>query len=119
MSQLNGRATELIGVLQGILKCLEIYQADISSKYADLLRPLIDDFEHTVFIKCSVAEAKDALYSINALMSTINGASSKGGCDFFPYKSDLLNHYWNLETIFRESRYSKMNLSYSPENHLT
>jgi hypothetical protein len=113
MSELNLRATELSGVLHGILKCLGRYDHELGRKYFELLQPLVNEYDEAIFITSSVLEAKEALVTIKNLMHNVNGAATKGGHEFFPKESDLLNHYWALETIFRESRYSKMNLVYN------
>lgn len=112
MSELYRRATELIGVLYGILQCLEQYSDDIGPRYAKQLRPMVADLVSAISIRCSISEAKDVLSRISEVMHIVNGAATKGEHDFFPRKSDLLNHFWALETIFRETRYSKMSLAY-------
>lgn len=112
MSEFNRKANELVGVLYGIERCLERYPDALGPRYAKDLRPMIDAFASAVSVRCSVPEAKEVFSQIKELMHIINGAATKGEHDFFPRQSDLLNHFWALESTFRESCYSKMTLVY-------
>ena len=48
-------------------------------------------------------EAGDALAELAEVVSALSAASVKGELDIF--KGDLLDRYWRLHTIFRESRH--------------
>lgn len=65
-------------------------------------------YDRAVFDKCSRGEASDALSELAEVVSTLSVASAKGELDIF--KGDLLDRYWQLHTIFRETRYRDQTL---------
>ena len=89
MSELTLKATELSGVLHGILRCLGRYDNELGNNYFEILRPLVNEYDEAIFINSSTKEATDVLIQIKELMHNVNGAATKGGHDFFPQKSDL------------------------------
>lgn len=112
MSLLTRHVTELVGVLHGVLYCLRAYDHELGAAYAAKLEPLVAKFDQSVFIACDRELAKTDFAGIERLMHTINGAATKGGHGIFPPDSDLLNHYWDLVSIFRESAYDGQSLAY-------
>lgn len=74
---------------------------------------MIDAFETDVFVNCDRDAAKAALSKIETMMHTVNGAATKGEHNIFPSNSDLLNHYWDLHSVFRESDHEGESLAYN------
>ena len=93
--------------------CLREYDHKLGPAYAAKLEPLVAQFDHSVFIACDRELATTEFAAIEKLMHTINGAATKGEHDIFPRASDLLNHYWELASIFRESEYNGQSLAYN------
>lgn len=112
MSLLTRHTTELVGVLYGVLECLRKYDHDLGLAYAAKLEPLLAKFGHSVFIACDRKSATKDFIAVEKLMHTINGAATKGEHSMFPTDSDLLNHYWELASIFHESEYNGQSLAY-------
>jgi hypothetical protein len=113
MSSLARIATELTGVLHGVVRCLNEYDSPLGSDYAQKLSPLVLRFEHAVIFQCDRKLAASILAVIDRTMHTINGAATKGEHQIFPDESDLLNHYWNLNKIFSEIEFETDSLSYN------
>lgn len=113
MSLLTRHVTELVGVLHGVLHCLRAYDHELGPAYAAKLEPHVANFDHSVFFACDRELAKTDFAAIEGLMHAINGAATKGEHEIFPPDSDLLNHYWELASIFRESEYNGQSLAYN------
>jgi len=105
---LASEATELVLVLNKIVNGLESYYKDsgqeYTSKMAARLKPLVSSFENFVTVEKSKGAAKLQLDEIKDLMHNVNGAATKGEIDFV--SADVLNRYWELSTIFQETKFS-------------
>lgn len=103
---LKSKARELCIALESITAGLERYDKDDRSRYtkqlAEILRPSVHKLEKAIEEK-NREEAKDALADISEIMHEVNGAATKGEIDFT--SSEILNTYWDLNTIFQELRY--------------
>ncbi len=109
---LASEAIELAETLQIIVDGLENYDSDsrreYTSKMAKRLKPLVDSFQRLVVGKKSKENAKLQLDEIRELMHDVNGAATKGEIDFV--SGSVLNRYWELNTIFQESKYAQESL---------
>jgi len=109
---LASKAIELAEALQAIVDGLESYDTDsrreYTSKMAKQLKPLVDSFQRLVSVEKSKESAKLQLDEIRELMHNVNGAATKGEIDFV--SGSMLNRYWELSTIFHESKYAKESL---------
>ena len=105
---LASEAKELVLVLNSIVTGLESYNKDsrqeYTSKMAVRLKPLVSSFENFVIVEKSKESAKLQFDEIKELMHNVNGAATKGEIDFV--SGDILNRYWELSTIFQETRFS-------------
>src|SRR3990167_2351252 len=101
-------AIELADTLKCIVKGLEGYDLDsrreYTSKMAQRLKPLVDSFYNLVVFEKSKESAKLQLDEIREIMHNVNGAATKG--EIFFVSDNVLNRYWELNTIFQESRYA-------------
>ena len=92
--------------LSNILNEIVASACDCSSTYvAELARGIaknVAQYDRAVFDNCSCVEASDALAELAEVVSALSAASVKGELNIF--KGDLLDRYWRLHTIFRESR---------------
>jgi hypothetical protein len=82
-----------------------------SAYVADLARSIAENvaqYDRAVFDERSREEASNALKQLEEVVSALSAASVKGELSIF--KSDLLERYWRLHTIFRESRYRDQTL---------
>ncbi|MFM2477799.1 hypothetical protein [Celerinatantimonas sp. MCCC 1A17872] len=104
---LASEAKELAETLQAIVEGLEGYDLDsrreYSSKMADRLKPLVNSFRELVLVEKSRDSAKLQLDGIKELMHNVNGAATKGEINFV--SGSTLNRYWELSTIFQETKY--------------
>ena len=75
---------------------------------ADRLRPLVAEPESTVVSERSRPAAERVLADISELMHGVNGAATKGEMEIFA--DDTLDRYWDLSTLFQESRFSGQSL---------
>ena len=75
---------------------------------AQRLKPLVESFYNLVVVEKSKGSTKLQLDEIRELMHNVNGAATKGEIDFAP--DDALNRYWELSTIFQESKYAHESL---------
>ena len=112
MTTLATQAQELVRVLQAVVTALDQFDRPVRRDYtramADRLRPLVVEFQSAVVSERSRLLAERALADIKELMHDVNGAATIGDMDIFP--SDTLNRYWNLSTLFQESRFSGQSL---------
>jgi hypothetical protein len=113
MSSLARNAAELLGVLHGILHCLRVYNHELGPLYAEKLEPMLADLQDALFVQCDRAETDRKLRGMSTIMHTINGAATKGEHNIFPDDSDLLNHYWDLQSIFAESEFDGQSVAYN------
>lgn len=105
-------AIELAETLQAIVNGLESYDLDSRREYtlkmAHRLKPLVNSFRDLVVVEKSKNDAKLQLDEIRELMHNVNGAATKGEIDFV--SGSVLNRYWELSTIFQESKYAQESL---------
>lgn len=110
---LRDEAMRLTRALDEILECLKSYDKDERSKYtrakAVELAPCVSAFKEAVNNIRSRESAQRALDDMSELMGEISGAATKGAIDLD--SGEALNEYWELRTIFRETRYRDENLS--------
>ncbi len=106
---LKDKALELADTLRKIVQCLRAYGIEYTSQLANILNPQVEALFIAIHEERSRSHAADILTDIAPTMYEVNGAATKGDMDIF-LGTDLLNRYWDLETIFRESRYSNESL---------
>jgi hypothetical protein len=111
---LHSDAQKLVAILQAVIEALERFRHPTGASYAaDMavrLRPLVANFEQAIQAHSREA-ASAALDEIKPLLHDVNGAATKGDLAIFPhYSDDTLNRYWQLETIFQETRYAGQSL---------
>jgi hypothetical protein len=104
---LKAEAQKLCLALEAITKGLEAYDKDDHKIYtkslAFNLRPRTLSFRQAIDENKSREQAKEVLDEMMKLMYEINSAATKGGIDFVAH--DVLSIYWELKTIFQESRF--------------
>jgi len=108
---LHTEALGLLKTLRSVVEALRQFEHPSGAPYPDdmaaCLEPLVSDLEVAIVHNRSRAQASDVLASITPLLHNINGAATKGDLAIFPDLNDqTLNRYWDLETIFRESKYA-------------
>jgi hypothetical protein len=105
---LRAHAKKMIDVLGTVCVALDAYDADARKLYAkDLasrLRPLVKTFETAVMQERSREQAQEILTAIMPIMDEVNEATTKGEMALF--KDETLKVFWDLSTIFCESRFS-------------
>ena len=98
--------------LSKILNEIVASACDSPSAYvAELARGIaknVAQYDRAVFDNSSRVEASDALAELAEVVSALSAASVKGELKVF--KGDLLERYWRLHTIFRESKYRDQTL---------
>jgi alpha-glucuronidase len=103
---LRDDAVELGKILSQVVIGLENYNKDSRGDYtkglANGLKPLVTAYVEAV-ARRSKEEAKLQASLISEIMEEVNAAATKGEIDFIDSK--YLDKYWDLATIFRESRY--------------
>ena len=112
MSLLNRHASELVGVVHGILHCLRASGQPLGAAYAETLEPMIEALDEAVFESCDRERVAGLMTEIDTVMNNVNRSAVVGGFEILTSGSDLLGHYWELNTIFRESRYRDQPLTY-------
>ena len=108
---LQSEAQKLLVVLQRVIRALErfhhpsgySYAADVAGR----LRPLVAQFEQAIHAH-SRETAAATLDDIKPLMHDVTGASTKGDLEIF--SDDTLDQYYQLATIFQESRHAAQSL---------
>jgi hypothetical protein len=98
-------AIELSKILHEILESTSGSRSAYLTELATKIGESVAAYDRAVFDKRSREEASDALAEV---VSALSAASVKGELDTF--KGDLLERYWRLHTIFRESRYRDQTL---------
>jgi hypothetical protein len=98
--------------LSNILNEIVATACDCPSAYvAELARGIaknVAQYDRAVFDNSSRVEASDALAELAKVVSALSAVSVKGELNIF--KGDLLDRYWRLHTIFRESKYRDQTL---------
>lgn len=112
---LQSDAHELFKTLRSVIEALRQFEHPNGSPYAEdmaaRLAPLVAEFERAIVSDRSRADAANVLESIAPLLDNVNGAATKGDLEIFPDRNDqTLNRYWDLKTIFRESKYAGQEL---------
>ncbi len=101
-------AVELSNILNEIVAsacgCPSAYVAELARAIAKN----VAQYDEAVFDNCSRVDASDSLAELAEVVSTHSAASVKDELNIF--KGDLLDRYWRLHTIFRESRYRDQTL---------
>lgn len=103
-------AIELGQILQKVVSALIAFRHPYGSSYgADMashIAPLVTDYRAAITTHRSRQLAQQALDDLHPLVSNVAGASTKGDLAIFRYPDhDVLDRYYTLYTIFRESRY--------------
>ena len=98
-------ANRLVQILRDISRHLERYGDDYTSHLAARLDPQTEALAKAIDVEHSIPHARAIMADIATMLEEINGAATKGGMSIFPDPS-LLDEYWNLRTIFQESRYA-------------
>lgn len=108
---LQADAEDLLAVLQRVLCALRCFRHPSGATYAadmaNRLQPFVADFESAVQSH-SREGAAATLDGIKPLMHNISGAATKG--DLAIFSDDTLDRYYELATIFQESRYGRQSL---------
>ena len=106
------QAQELVRVLQAVVAALDRFdrlgQRDYTTGLAKRLRPLLAEFQSAVIEERSRPAAEGALADIKEVMHEVNGAATKGEMDIF--SDATLARFWDLSTLFQESRFSGQSL---------
>jgi hypothetical protein len=109
---LRYEANRLVETLWQIIAELENYDADDRRVYAKelaaRLRPRVMVFDQAVSCDQSRSQANEVLSDVASIMEEVNGAATKGDMEIF--HDNTLSRYWDLKTIFQESRYSGQEL---------
>jgi len=104
---LRDDALKLAEALEDTVSNLEAYGLETKSEYAQYaaqqLKPEVALFIEAINIDRSREKAHEIITDIGLLMSNISGAATIGGMEFD--SNNALNRYWQLKTIFQESRY--------------
>lgn len=104
---LQSQAVGLSKALNTILAGLCNYALDDRRSYtqaaAQRLGPLVEAFEHAVTVERSRQHAEDLFAMIKQEMEELSAAKCKGDINFV--EDVVLDKYWELKTIFQESRY--------------
>ena len=102
------QARELVEVLRSVVAALDRFKRSEQRHYtcslADRLRPFVAQFESAVVAERNRAGAERVPADIIEVMREVNGAATKGEMDIFG--GDMLDRYWDLSAIFRESKFS-------------
>ncbi len=104
---LRDDALKLAQALADTVSNLEQYGTETQSQYAQnaaqRLKPAVAQLNEAINNERSREKAHEIITDIEQLMSNINGAATKGDMTFD--NNDALNRYWQLKTIFQESKY--------------
>lgn len=105
---LQADANQLVAVFWRVIRALESFRhphgASYSTDMATQLRPLVAGFERAVVHAHSRETAAAILDDLKPMMHNVSGAATKGELDIFT--DDTLDRYYELATIFQESRYA-------------
>ena len=101
---LRTEANRLINVLESVCAALEAFGTERTNRYATQLRPLVDQFRRAVIEDRSRDRAEAALRDIKPIMDEISATATKGEMAIFT--GGELDEWWELSSIFQESRFS-------------
>ncbi len=101
-------AVELSRILNQIVETASDSRSAYIAKLARKIGESVAQYDRAVFDERPREEAGDALAQLAEVVSALSAASVKGELDIF--NGDLLERYWRLHTIFRESRYRDQKL---------
>jgi hypothetical protein len=111
---LRNDAQTLSNAIQGIVNSLKRYSGNQGRQYIhdihSQLAPKADAFQDAIGRLCDREVATQILSEIQPLMSSLAAATTKGEIPVFGYKDKHLDLYYQLHTIFRESRYRNSTL---------
>ena len=100
-------ALQLAKALEDTVSNLEKYGLENKSEYAQKaaqrLKSSVAALNKAIKEEFSREKAHEIITDIEQLMTNINGAATKGDMAFD--NNNALNRYWQLKTIFQESRY--------------
>jgi hypothetical protein len=106
------QAHELVQLLRAVVVALDRFdcyeQREYTRSLADRLRPFAAQFETAVVSERHRASAERVLADLAQVMDEVNGAATKGEMEIFD--DDTLSRYWDLSTIFQDSRFSGQSL---------
>lgn len=106
---LRNRAITLSRTLNAIVAALEQYQdSEYTRELAAFLKPVVAQYDQAVYETRSREQAAAAIDELSECMDNVNAAATKGGMELFG--ESVLAQYWELHTIFRESRYRHQSL---------
>ena len=101
-------AVELSDALNQIVASASDSRSAYVAELAGGLAKKVIQYDRAVFDEHSREEASDALAKVAETVSALSAASAKLELDAF--KGDLLDTYWLLPAIFRESKYRDQTL---------
>lgn len=99
------KAKRLIKVLDTICMALEVFGNDYTNRCAGQLRPLVECLRQAVVEDRSRDHAAAVLREIKPIMHELCAMATKGEMAIFT--GNELDVWWELSTIFQESRYSR------------
>ena len=106
---LRDKAIALSRTLNAIATALEqIQDSEYTREIAAFLKPIVAQYDQAVYVTRSREQAAAAIDELSECMDSVNAAVTKGEMDLFD--EPVLEQYWELHTIFRESRYRHQSL---------
>ena len=108
-TEFQRKAADLSACAHEIVRCLENHkgkphQVEYGRELAHQLRPLVAAYDSAIFDARSREAALDAVSAMNAHVKHAGVSADKGEMDFD--FGSALNTYYELHTIFRETRYA-------------
>lgn len=103
----------LLMALDEIVAALQSYDLDerrrYTTKMGQRLAPLVDSLRRSIVADAGREQLNDLLSEITEVVHEVSGAATKGEMPIFRElypnpDSHPLNRYWDLYTIFRESK---------------
>ena len=106
---LRDKAIALSRTLNAIVAALEQYQgAEYAREMAACLKSVVARYDQAVYVTRSRKQAAAAVDELSEHMDDVNAAATKGGMELVG--DSVLAQYWDLHTIFRETRYRHQSL---------
>ena len=106
---LRDKAIALSQTLNAVVAALERYQeSDYIRELAAYLTPVVARYDEAVYVTRSREHAAAAIDALSECMDSVNAAATRGEMDIFG--EPVLERYWDLRTVFRESRYREQSL---------
>ena len=106
---LRDKAIALSQTLNAVVAALEKYQrSEYITELAAYLSPIVARYDEAVYVSRSREQAAAAIDASSECMDSVNAAATRGETDIFG--ESVLERYWVLHTIFRESRYREQSL---------